>query len=94
LFCALPIGPLQKNLNTLESAKIIELALDMGINFIDTAQIYKTYEPIALAMKNSGIRPIIARYSPQRRAIIYIFHLHAAKEGANAFELFTEALEC
>jgi aryl-alcohol dehydrogenase-like predicted oxidoreductase/NAD-dependent dihydropyrimidine dehydrogenase PreA subunit len=110
-FGALPMGPLQKNLSALESAKIIELALNKGINFIDTAQIYKTYEPIEIAMKNTGIRPIIASksnkksYHEMEEAVnealeclhieyIDIFHLHAAREGANAFELFAEALKC
>jgi uncharacterized protein len=65
-FGALPIGPLQKNLSTIESAKIIKLVLNMGINFIDTAQIYKTYESIALVMKNFGIRPIIASKSAKK----------------------------
>jgi aryl-alcohol dehydrogenase-like predicted oxidoreductase/Pyruvate/2-oxoacid:ferredoxin oxidoreductase delta subunit len=110
-FGALPMGPLQKNLSALESAKIIELALKKGINFIDTAQIYKTYEPIEIAMKNTGIRPIIASKSNKKSYLemeeavnealeslhieyIDIFHLHAAREGANAFELFAEALKC
>lgn len=110
-FGALPMGPLQKNLSDVESAKIIELALNSGINFIDTAQMYKTYEPIAIAMKNTGIRPIIASksnkksYEEMEAAVnealqslnveyIDIFHLHAAREGANAFEVFAEALKC
>lgn len=110
-FGALPMGPLQKNLSAIESAKIIELALNSGINFIDTAQIYKTYEPIAIAMKNTGIRPVIASksnkksYQEMEDAVnealqcldieyIDIFHLHAAREGSNVFELFAEALKC
>lgn len=110
-FGALPMGPLQKNLSAMESAKIIELALNRGINFIDTAQMYKTYEPIAIAMKNTGIRPILASksnkksYEEMEAAVnealqslnveyIDIFHLHAAREGANAFEIFAEALKC
>ncbi|HYE09338.1 MAG TPA: aldo/keto reductase [Patescibacteria group bacterium] len=110
-FGALPMGPLQKNLTVEESAKIIELALKKGINFIDTAQIYNTYEPIAMAMKNTGIRPIIASksnkksYEEMEAAVnealqlldvdyIDIFHLHGAREGANAFEIFADALKC
>lgn len=110
-FGALPMGPLQKNLSIEESAKAIELALKKGVNFIDTAQMYKTYEPIALAMKNTGIRPIIASksnkktYHEMEAAVnealeslnidcIDIFHLHAAREGANAFEVFADSLRC
>lgn len=110
-FGALPMGPLQKNLSIEENAKIIELALRKGVNFIDTAQMYKTYEPIALAIKNTGIRPIIASksnsktYEGMEAAVnealnmlgvdyIDIFHLHAAREKANAFEVYADALRC
>lgn len=80
-FGALPFGPLQKNLKPEESAEILSYALDMGINFIDTAQMYKTYEPIRLALKNRKNRPIIASktaalsYDDTDRAI------HEALEG-------------
>jgi aryl-alcohol dehydrogenase-like predicted oxidoreductase len=59
-FGALPFGPLQKNLTPEESAEILSYALDLGVNFIDTAQMYKTYEPIKIALKNRESRPIIA----------------------------------
>lgn len=59
-FGALPFGPLQKNLKPEESAEILSYALDLGINFIDTAQMYKTYEPIKLALAGRRDRPIIA----------------------------------
>lgn len=110
-FGALPMGPLQRDLNVDESAAIIAHALQKGVNFIDTAQMYKTYEPISKAMKISGIRPIIASksnkktYHEMEAAVnealqsldidfIDIFHLHAAREGANAFEVFADALNC
>ena len=59
-FGALPFGPLQKNLAPEESAEILSYALDLGVNFIDTAQMYKTYEPIKIALRNRKNRPIIA----------------------------------
>ena len=59
-FGALPFGPLQKNLALEESAEILSYALDLGVNFIDTAQMYKTYEPIKIALRNRKNRPIIA----------------------------------
>jgi Predicted oxidoreductases (related to aryl-alcohol dehydrogenases) len=63
-FGALPMGPAQKNMPVADSTKVVEEALLSGINFIDTAEIYRTYEPIKLAMKSTGIRPIIATKSP------------------------------
>jgi aryl-alcohol dehydrogenase-like predicted oxidoreductase len=62
-FGALPIGPVQKNLSVGESAMVISAALRHGLNFIDTAQMYGTYEPIRLAMAATGIRPVIATKS-------------------------------
>lgn len=110
-FGALPMGPLQKNLDLEVCAGITELVLRKGINFIDTAEMYRTYEPIKMAMDRTGIRPIIASKSQSRtyegmnKAVnealdkldldyIDIFHLHAAREGYNAFEVFEGALNC
>ena len=62
-FGALPMGPLQKNMPVEESAEVTAEALRMGVNFIDTAQMYGTYEPIRLAIGQTGIRPVIATKS-------------------------------
>ena len=63
-FGALNMGPLQKNLSVEEGSEIIAHGLKSGINFIDTAQIYKTYPHIRLAMEQTGIKPIISTKSP------------------------------
>lgn len=65
-FGALPMGPLQKDLPVEECAKVVAHALRSGINFVDTAQMYRTYEPIRLAMEETGIRPILASKSNKR----------------------------
>lgn len=110
-FGALPMGPLQKSMEIDQCADIVEHALKSGINFVDTAQAYRTYEPIKLAMDRTGIRPVLASKSHQKtydgmkNAVeealdslgidkIDIFHLHAAREGENAFELFADSLQC
>ena len=62
-FGTLPIGPLQKNATLEDAADIIAYGLKSGINFIDTAQIYKTYPQIRLAMKKSQTVPIISTKS-------------------------------
>lgn len=62
-FGCLPFGPIQKNLPVEEAAEILSLGLDMGINFIDTAQMYKTYEHIKMAFANRKDKPIIATKS-------------------------------
>jgi len=51
-FClgALPMGPLQSDIGVKEGARIIRLALEQGVNFVDTAQMYKTYPHIRAAL--------------------------------------------
>ena len=50
-FGALTIGPLQRNLPLEEGARLIRLAIDEGVNFIDTAELYRTYPYIKRAIK-------------------------------------------
>jgi aryl-alcohol dehydrogenase-like predicted oxidoreductase/NAD-dependent dihydropyrimidine dehydrogenase PreA subunit len=62
-FGALPMGPLQKNMDPDAGAEIILKALAGGVNFIDTAQLYQTYEPIRRALKKAAFRPVIVSKS-------------------------------
>jgi len=62
-FGALPMGPLQKNMTPEESAEVAAEALRLGVTFIDTAQAYRTYAPIRMAMEQTGMRPVIATKS-------------------------------
>ncbi len=59
-FGALPMGPLQKNMDEDEAASIVARTLSGGVNFIDTAQVYATYGPIKKALEITGMRPVIA----------------------------------
>lgn len=56
---ALPIGPNQRNLSVEQGADVIKYALQQGINFIDTAQCYKTYPYIKEALRSSNYEPVI-----------------------------------
>ena len=62
-FGALPMGPLQKNIDPDTGAEIILKALAGGVNFVDTAQLYQTYEPLRRALKKADARPVIASKS-------------------------------
>ena len=62
-FGALPMGPLQKNLPPQTGAEVIAYALNQGVNFIDTAESYGTYEHIRLAIKGRSTPPVIATKS-------------------------------
>lgn len=50
-FGSLTIGPLQANLGMEEGTSVIKSAFDMGVNFIDTAELYGTYGYIREAIK-------------------------------------------
>lgn len=62
-FGALPIGPNQKNVPVEDASETIAHALRRGIRFIDTAQGYRTYPHIRLALDKTGIRPVISSKS-------------------------------
>lgn len=50
-FGVLPMGPLQANISPEEGGKLLKKAYSRGINFIDTAQMYKTYPHIKESLK-------------------------------------------
>ncbi|MEG6522495.1 aldo/keto reductase [Desulfotomaculum sp. 1211_IL3151] len=58
-FGALTIGPLQANLPVEQGAAVIASALDRGVNFMDTAELYGTYPYIREAIKNRKQEVII-----------------------------------
>lgn len=62
-FGGLVIGPLQTNMTVDEGAEVIIRAMEMGVNFIDTAELYGTYPHIRQAMKKSGKELVIATKS-------------------------------
>ena len=83
-FGALPFGPIQKNLKAEEAADILSYALDLGVNFLDTAQLYKTYEPIRIALSNRTIKPVI---STKAKAETYEDMEFAIKEALREMDL-------
>lgn len=58
-FGSLTIGPLQANLPIDEGASIILRAIELGVNFIDTAKLYNTYPYIKRAIELSKNKNII-----------------------------------
>jgi len=59
-FGTLTISPLQRSFSTPEGAKLIRAALEMGVNFIDTAEIYECYPYIREALAGYSGEAIIA----------------------------------
>jgi aryl-alcohol dehydrogenase-like predicted oxidoreductase/ferredoxin len=62
-FGVLPMGPLQADMPAKEGAKVIRQGLNSGINFLDTAQAYKTYSHIKEALKDYSGEVVIASKS-------------------------------
>lgn len=50
-FGTLTVSPLQCNYSSQDAAKLFCYAIDKGINFFDTAQLYSTYEPLKRAIE-------------------------------------------
>jgi len=62
-FGTLTMGPLQANLPLEYGADLMVLAFNLGVNFVDTAEIYETYSYIKRAIQIFKKRPIISTKS-------------------------------
>ena len=62
-FGALTVGPLQAGLSPTEGGKVIGAALDAGVNFIDTAELYGTYPHILAGLSGHTGEVVIASKS-------------------------------
>ncbi|MGI5853753.1 MAG: aldo/keto reductase [Bacillota bacterium] len=58
-FGTLPMGPMQGNLAPEVGARAIVRALELGVNFIDTATMYGTYEHIRLALSIHPVADVV-----------------------------------
>lgn len=89
-FGALVIGPLQRNLSVEEGAEVIAEALGLGVNFIDTADLYDTYPYIKRAIERSGIRPVISSkcYAYNREEAKRCLDRALTETGVDCIDLF------
>lgn len=62
-FGALTVGPLQANLPLAEGVAVMRRALEAGVNFIDTAELYETYPYIREAIRGKGDKVVVATKS-------------------------------
>jgi aryl-alcohol dehydrogenase-like predicted oxidoreductase len=51
VFGTLPLGPLQAGLSPAEGGRLIRRALELGVNLLDTAELYGTYPHIRAALE-------------------------------------------
>lgn len=82
-FGTLTLGPLQGNYSLEEGSDIMAYAMERGVVFFDTAQLYKTYEYIRLAAQKSRIEPVVSTKS-------YAYDKEGAKK---AFEEARKSLD-
>ncbi len=88
-FGGLVIGPLQRNLSVEQGGEVIAEALRLGVNFIDTADLYDTYSHIKRAIDITGIKPIISSKS-------YAYDREGAKKSVDRAlnELGLDSIGC
>jgi len=53
-FGGLVMGPLQRGMSPEEGGQLIVEAMELGVNFLDTAELYETYPHIAYALQHSN----------------------------------------
>lgn len=82
-FGSLTIGPLQANLTVPDGAYVIKTALNQGINFIDTAEIYNNYAYIREALKGWNKDVIVASKSYAYTAELMAESLETARKELN-----------
>jgi len=88
-FGGLVIDPLQKDMSVEEGGEVIAEALRLGVNFIDTADLYDTYRHIKRAMDITGFRPVISTKS-------YAYDREGAKKTVDRAltELGLDSIDC
>lgn len=91
-FGALTMGPLQRGLSPQQGSNVLRRAFELGVNFVDTAELYRTYEHIRLALQDyESDRPIVVTtksYAYTREGMLR--SVEQAKEGlgSNCLLLF------
>ena len=52
VYGTLPLGPLQADLSPEQGGELLRYAIDLGVNTLDTAELYGTYQHIKEALKD------------------------------------------
>ncbi|MGL4606811.1 MAG: aldo/keto reductase [Eubacteriaceae bacterium] len=107
-FGSLTIGPLQKNKTLKESEEMIRLAIELGVNFFDTADLYHTYDHLAQGIQikrdivigtksydytGAGVKKSLDRCLTEiQRDYVDVFLLHE-QESRKTIEGHWEAIE-
>ncbi|MDP2857842.1 MAG: aldo/keto reductase [Bacillota bacterium] len=91
-FClgTLTMGPLQARLDVKKGAGLIRLALDRGVNFLDTAEDYRTYPYIRAAVPRHATGVVIASrcYAYTAKAMQASLERALRETGRETIDLF------
>ncbi|MDF2502246.1 MAG: Aldo/keto reductase family protein [Anaerosporomusa subterranea] len=90
-FGALTIGPLQAGLSSEDGGRVIRVALDAGVNFIDTAELYGTYSHIRAGLNGFVGDVIIASksYAYEYQAMEQSVHTACREIGRDYIDIFS-----
>jgi len=90
-FGALTIGPLQVGLSPADGGRVIRAALDAGVNFIDTAELYGTYSHIRAGLDGFDGDVIIASksYAYEYQAMEHYVHTACREIGRGYIDIFS-----
>lgn len=88
---SLTIGPLQANLPVMEGAALLKEAFDRGINFLDTAELYKNYEYIKYGVQGRRDQVVLSAKSYAYSKETAEFSLRKAMEeiGTDYIDIFS-----
>ncbi|MGI6163312.1 MAG: aldo/keto reductase [Bacillota bacterium] len=85
-FGVLPMGPSQFGLSPVEGGELIEDGIRKGINFLDTAQSYRTYPHIRKALDNLGGKKCDVVIATKSAATTYADMKSAVEEARKALD--------
>ena len=91
-FGALTMGPLQRGLSPQQGSRILRRAFELGVNFVDTAELYCTYEHIRLALQDyASERPVVVTtksYAYSREGMLNSLEKAQKELGPNCLLIF------
>jgi len=84
------MGPLQRGLPVGDGAEVMAYAFSKGVNFVDTAELYETYDYIRAAAKLAGKHPVIATksYAHDRETALKSIEKARAEMDIDVIDIF------
>lgn len=87
-FGTLTIGPVQRNLPVLEGAALLKRAVDLGVNFFDTADCYENYEYILKGLRGEDVVIATKSYAYDRTTAKHTLERYLRETKRERAEIF------